>query len=177
MPKSLYCPLFAVSYKNLCIFFIFVPDGPMIHRGFSIEALLGTFSLLLYYSVLRIRILGSVVSYLWLTDPDADSGGPKTCGSGSVCGSGTLVHWHHSSKIKSHNEVKNRRKQGFSSFFCLMMEGSGAGPGPGPGSVLVTNWSGLGSGYGSGSATPELYVFGALPCSLPSVYPTSVKRW
>jgi hypothetical protein len=70
----------------------------MIHRGFFIEALLGTFSLLLIYSVLcnreilvRIRILGFVVSDLWLTDPDADPGGPKTCGFGPGCGP---EHWY-----------------------------------------------------------------------------------
>ncbi len=43
--------------------------------------------------------------YLWLTDPDSDPGGPKTYGSGSKCRLGTLVHLHHSSKIKSHKEV------------------------------------------------------------------------
>ncbi len=38
------------------------------------------------------------VSYLWLMDPDADPGGPKTYGSfGSGCGCGTL--------LKSHKEV------------------------------------------------------------------------
>jgi hypothetical protein len=47
---------------------------------------------------------------------------------------------------KSHKEVtvQNRINQGFSYYFCLMIEGSGAGSGAG--SVLVIN----GSGYGSG---------------------------
>jgi hypothetical protein len=36
------------------------------------------------------------------------------------------VHLHHSSKIKSHKKSQNRRNQGFSSFFCLLMEGSGS---------------------------------------------------
>jgi hypothetical protein len=46
---------------------------------------------------------GSPDPYLWLTDPDADPGGPKTYGSyDSGSGFGTLVHLHHSSKIRSH---------------------------------------------------------------------------
>ncbi len=56
---------------------------------------------------------GSVSSdpYLWLTNPDADLGGPKTYGSyGSGCGFGKLVHLHHSSKIKSHKEVTKQYK-------------------------------------------------------------------
>jgi hypothetical protein len=70
----------------------------------------------------------------------SDTKGPKTFGPYvSVCGFGTLVHLHHSSKTKSHKEVT---RQGFSYYFCLMTEGSGAGPG----SVLVTNGSGCGSG-------------------------------
>ncbi len=47
---------------------------------------------------------GSSDPYLWLTNPDADPGGPKTYGS-SGSGFGTLVHLYHSSKIKSHKEV------------------------------------------------------------------------
>ncbi len=92
---------------------------------------------------------GSGSSYLhfWLTDPDADPGGPKTYGScGS--GSGTLAHLHHLSKIKKFiKKSQNSRNQCFSYYFCLMMEGSEAGSGTG--SVLVNN----GSGCGSGSAT------------------------
>ncbi len=42
------------------------------------------------------------------TDPDADPGGPKTNGFGSGCGFITLVHFHHSSKIKSHKEVESK---------------------------------------------------------------------
>jgi hypothetical protein len=148
-----------------------------------------TFSLfLLNYSVLRIRdifvririrILGSVP---WRTD--LDPGGSKTYGSvpGPGCVSGTLVHLHHSSKIKIMKKSQNWRNQGFSYYFCLMMEGSGVGPGAE--SVLVTNGSGCGSGKPknirswceSGSATLELlYVFGALLSSLPTVYQTAVK--
>ncbi len=58
--------------------------------------------------------------------------GPRTwgsyeSGSGSKCGSrsGTLVHLHHSLKIKSHKEVTKQSQQGFSYIFCLMMDGSG----------------------------------------------------
>jgi hypothetical protein len=34
------------------------------------------------------------------------------------------VHLHHFSKIKSENESQNRRNQGFSYYFCMMMGGS-----------------------------------------------------
>jgi hypothetical protein len=89
--------------------------------------------------VLRIRdiryVSGFLDAYLWITDPDADPGGPKTYGSS---GSGTLVHLHHSLKIKSHEKSLNSRNHGFSSI-CLKMEGSGVG------SVLVTKESGCGS--------------------------------
>jgi hypothetical protein len=78
---------------------------------------------------------GSSDPYLWLMDPDADPGGSKTYGSG------TLVHLCHSSKIKSHKEVtKQYKSRFFYYFFCLMMEGSETR------SVLVTNGSGCGSG-------------------------------
>ncbi len=47
------------------------------------------------------------------------------------------VHLHHFSKIKSPKEVKkNSRNQGFSYYFCLMIEG--------PGSIPPTNGSGSG---------------------------------
>jgi hypothetical protein len=47
------------------------------------------------------------------------------------------VHLHHSSKTKSHKDVTKSRNQGFSSFFCLLMEGSG--------SVKINYGSGCGS--------------------------------
>ncbi len=63
---------------------------------------------------------------------------------------GTLVHFHHSSKIKIHKEVTKSRNKGFSDYFCLMMEGFQAGPG----SELLNNGSGCGTGtYGCGSGT------------------------
>ncbi len=37
------------------------------------------------------------------------------------------VHLHHFSKIKSQKESQNRRNQGFSYYFCMMIEGSGSG--------------------------------------------------
>ncbi len=63
--------------------------------------------------------------YLCLTDPDADPGGPKTYG----CGSVTLVK----------SQVANIEIR-FFFYFCLRMEGSGAV------SVLATNRSGCGYG-------------------------------
>ncbi len=36
------------------------------------------------------------------------------------------LHFHHFSKMASHNEVTNSRNQGFSYYFCLMIEGSGS---------------------------------------------------
>jgi hypothetical protein len=60
-------------------------------------------------------------------DPQSESAIRKNAGSGSVsgsalnqCGSETL----HFSKIKSQKESKNSRNQGFSYYFCMMIEGS-----------------------------------------------------
>jgi hypothetical protein len=102
---------------------------------------------------MRIRILGTI---------------PLTNGSGSSSGSGSCsftqkpsrrqqkiffsylslyaysflkVHLHHSSEIKKViKKPQNRRNQGFSSLFCLLMEGSGSE------SVQIN----YGSGYGLG---------------------------
>jgi hypothetical protein len=49
------------------------------------------------------------------------------------------VHLHHVSKIRSQNESQNRRSQGFSYYFCIMIEGSGSG------SIPLTSGSGSGS--------------------------------
>ncbi len=51
------------------------------------------------------------------------------------------VHLHHFSKIKSQKESQNSRNQGFSNYFCMMIEGSGSIP--------------LTSGSGSGSRRPK----------------------
>jgi hypothetical protein len=50
------------------------------------------------------------------------------------------VHLHHFSKIKSQKEPQNRRNQGFSYSFCMMIEGSGSGSraGSGSGSIPLT---------------------------------------
>jgi hypothetical protein len=53
------------------------------------------------------------------------------------------VNLHHFSKIKSQQESQNSRNQGFSYYFCMMIEGSGAGSG----SITLTD--------GSGSGRPE----------------------
>ncbi len=77
--------------------------------------------------LVRIRILGSV-SYLNGTDP----GGPKTYGSWNE-------HWHIYIIFQRIKKLQNSGNQGFSYYFCLMIEGSGVG------SVLVINESGCGS--------------------------------
>jgi hypothetical protein len=56
------------------------------------------------------------------------------------------VHLHHFSKIKSQKEPPNSRNQGFSYYFCMMIEGSGSG------SIPLTN----GSGSGSRVVDPDL---------------------
>ncbi len=48
------------------------------------------------------------------------------------------VYVHHFSKIKSQKESQNRRNQGFSYYFCMMIEGSGSG------SIPLTSGSGSG---------------------------------
>ena len=52
------------------------------------------------------------------------------------------VHLHYFSKIKSQKESENRRNQGFSYYFCLMIEGSGSGTRSG--SIPLTSGSGSG---------------------------------
>ncbi len=39
------------------------------------------------------------------------------------------IHLHHFSKIKSQKESQNSRNQGFSYYFCMIIEGSGSGSG------------------------------------------------
>jgi hypothetical protein len=92
---------------------------------------------------IRMRILGSV---------------PLTNGSG--CGSGrpkTLGYYGSGWGLGSYKTVETRNHD-FSSYFCMMMEGSG--------SVLVTNGPGdqktngsYGSGSGRGSGFPTLRVY------------------
>ncbi len=52
------------------------------------------------------------------------------------------LHLHHFSKIKSQKESQNSRNQGFSYYFCMMIEGSGSGSGSG--SIPLTSGSGSG---------------------------------
>jgi hypothetical protein len=57
------------------------------------------------------------------------------------------LHLHHFSKIKIQKELQNRMNQGFSYYFCMMIEGSGSGSraGSGSGSIPLTSGSGSGS--------------------------------
>ncbi len=48
------------------------------------------------------------------------------------------VHLHHFSTIKSQKDSQNSRNQGFSYYFCMMIEGSGSG------SIPLTSGSGSG---------------------------------
>ncbi len=55
------------------------------------------------------------------------------------------IHLHLFSKIRSQKESKNSRNQGFSYYFCTMIEGSRSGAGSG--SIPLTNGSGSGSSW------------------------------
>ncbi len=54
------------------------------------------------------------------------------------------LHLHHFSKIKSLKETHNSRNQGFSDYFCMMIEGSGSRAGNRSGSIPLTSGSGSG---------------------------------
>jgi hypothetical protein len=56
------------------------------------------------------------------------------------------LHLHHFSKIKSQKESQNSRNQSFSSYFCMMIEGSGFRAGSGSRSIPLTSGSGSRSG-------------------------------
>jgi hypothetical protein len=56
------------------------------------------------------------------------------------------LHLHHFSKIKSQKEYQNGMNQGFSYYFCMMIEGSGSGSRAGFGSGSIHLTSGSGSG-------------------------------
>ncbi len=58
------------------------------------------------------------------------------------------LHLHHFSKIRSKKKSQNSRNQGFSYYFCMMIEGSGAGSRAGSGSGSIPQTSGSGSGSG-----------------------------
>ncbi len=55
------------------------------------------------------------------------------------------LHLHHFSKIKIQKESQNSRNQGFSYYFCMIIEGSGSGSRAGSGSKPLTSGSGSGS--------------------------------
>jgi hypothetical protein len=57
------------------------------------------------------------------------------------------LYLHHFSKIKIQKDSLNSRNQGFSYYFCMMIEGSGSGSraGSGSGSIPLTSGSGSGS--------------------------------
>ncbi len=83
------------------------------------------------------------LSKVWVWDPGSGKTYPGSRIQGVKKapdpGSETL----HFSKLKSKKESQNSRSQGFSYYFCMMIEGSGSGAGCG--SIPLTN--------GSGSAT------------------------
>ena len=55
------------------------------------------------------------------------------------------LHLHHFSKIKIQKESQNSRNQGFSYYFCIIIEGSGSRAGSGSESKPLTSESGSGS--------------------------------
>ncbi len=66
------------------------------------------------------------------------------------------VHLHHISKIKSQKESQNSRNQGFSYYFCMMIEGSGSG------SLPLTSGSGWAKTRGSGGSGSATLILGNL---------------
>ena len=76
------------------------------------------------------------------------------------------VHLHNIPKIRSQKESQNSRNQGFSYYFCMMIEGSGSGSipltsgsDPDPGGPKTRGSGGSGSGFGSGSATLKNIIY------------------
>ena len=103
---------------------------------------------------------GSADSCLWLMDPDPDPGSgscyfrhwPSRCRQKTnfftqfffLIRYFLKLHLHQFSKMKSQKESQNSRNQGFSYYFCMMIEGSGYGSraGSGSGSIPLTSGSG-----------------------------------
>jgi hypothetical protein len=52
------------------------------------------------------------------------------------------LHLYHFTKITSQKESLNSRNQGFSTYFCMIIEGSGSRAGSGSGSIPLTSGSG-----------------------------------
>ncbi len=98
---------------------------------------------------------------LWLMDPDPDPSiflidlqdASKNQFFNTIFSAYNFLklHLHHFSKIKIQKESQNRRNQGFSYYFCTMIEGSGSGYRAGSGSGFMP----LTSGSGSGSWRPK----------------------
>jgi hypothetical protein len=92
---------------------------------------------------------GSADPCLWLMDPDPaifvidvqDASKKLIFNTNFSAYYFLKVHLHHFSKIKSQKESQNSSIQGFSYYFCMIIEGSGSESRP------------LTSGSGSGSAT------------------------
>jgi hypothetical protein len=108
---------------------------------------------------------GSADPCLWIMDPDTDSDPDPGSGScyfrhwPSRCQQETYfltqffstyyflkLHLHHFWKIKSQKESQNSGNQGFSYYFCMMIQGSGSRAGSGSGSIPLTSGSESGSG-------------------------------
>jgi hypothetical protein len=80
---------------------------------------------------------GSADPCLWLMDPDPGScyfrHWPSRCKQKTIFLTHfsayyfLKLHLNHFSKIKSQKESQNSRNQGFSYYFCMMIEGSGSG--------------------------------------------------
>ncbi len=83
---------------------------------------------------------GSADPCLWLMDPDPGSRScyfrhwPSRCQQKTnlltqffLLAYFLKLHLHHFSNIKSQKESQNSRNQGFSNYFCMMIEGSGSG--------------------------------------------------
>ncbi len=100
---------------------------------------------------------GSADPFLWLMDPDPDPGSgscycrhwPSRCQKKTnfltqffLLGNFLKLHFHHFSKLKSQKESQNSRNQGFSYYFCMMIEGSGSRAGSRSGSIPLASGSG-----------------------------------
>ncbi len=77
------------------------------------------------------------------------------------------VHLHHYSKIKSQEESQNSRNQGFSYYFCMMIEGSG--------SIPLT--SGSGSGWGGNILEDASHRIGLLQSNLSTTQTQNTGFW
>ncbi len=84
----------------------------------------------------------------------------------------SYIYVHHLSKIKSQKEIQNSRNQGFSYYFCMMIEG----PDPDPYLRLVDPDPGRPKTCGSGSGSATL-VCGKLSIYAPMSYTAPCVRF